>query len=185
LRAPQSDQFYRFLNEVRRAQRSYQRSGHSRVPQRTAICMRAEMSAYQIDGCWQSNAGRRYALLQSTAPLALRDFRRVVSETIAKERDRRVLRCLKQLRYEPATVTAEPPDLFPTIARAWANFRMQMIDQSIGEPRAISDAQRKEARVRSLSNLSACYLLMCIDEGYRNPNGMLEIANAALAYPPP
>lgn len=143
------------------------------------------MSAYAIDDCWQAHAERRYELLTAVAPLSKRIFRRAVSHAIAEERDRKMLRCLNQLCFEPGWAVSDAhPDYFATIAGAWANYRMDAIDRSVGEPRAISDLRRREARYRSLANLSACYLVMRAGEGCPNDGVILEIANAALAYPP-
>lgn len=186
VRPPRSDEFYRYLDEVRRAQRSYQKSGHARVPQRVAICVRAEGSAHSIDGCWQPDAGRRYELLKSAAPLTNREFRRLLSQAIASESDRKILKSLKLLQFESEFASTDPhPDFFPTIAGAWANYRMDLIDKSVGSPRGISDPQRKSARSRTLSNLAACYLLMRVDEGCASSDTVLPLVKAALAYPPP
>lgn len=186
VRPPRSDEFYSYLVDVRRAQRSYQKSGHAGVPQRVAICVRAEGSAHSIDGCWQPDADRRYALLGSPEALTNREFRQLLSQAIASESDRKTLRCLKLLQFESEFSSTNPhPDFFPSIAGAWANYRMELIDRTVGFPRGVSDPQRKSATSRTLSNLAACYLLMRVDEGRASSTTVLPLVKTALTYPPP
>lgn len=185
IKPPGSEQFFFLLDEVRRAQSRYQHSGHSRLAQRTSICIKAEGSALHLDDHWQANADGLYDLLKEADPISARQFRGRTTVAMRQERDRKIQKALKLLRFEPGLVTVDAhPDYFPTIVRAWADFRMDKIDESTGKPKFISDEHRKAARYRSLSNLSACYLIMRVGEGYRSAGDLLTVANASLAYPP-